>query len=129
MINMTIKNITKTVIKILLLFTVVGFQACSEVADAINQASGKDVHSAHVNIEVEPIFSTYVDDINSSESYKNELRNYLSNEMTYLAGDKKGQNVDNNIYNFLIDFSIVSHVNIDVAFREIVGFDVFIYIM
>jgi len=124
---MKIKNSIKIVIKVLLLFTVVGFQACSEVADAINQASGKDVHSAHVIIDAEEISSVYVDDANISEVRKENFRKYLNVKRVYAVGDKTGQTVDNDIYNFLVKFSISSPYDIHSTFRITRSFNLNVY--
>ncbi len=77
----------------------------------MNGGCSKEIDSKTVTIALSPIYSTYPDDINETEAFKETRKYVFTTTRRYLAGDKEGEVVDTNVYNFLVSIYISVNEN------------------
>ena len=69
---------------------------------------GDDVKRVHVYFDLEPIRSVYIDDVNITDAAVNKrILGLAGRELEYVRGPKTGEFVDNNIYNFLVQYKMI----------------------
>ncbi len=69
---------------------------------------GDDVKRVHVHFDLEPIRSVYIDNVNITDVAVNKrILGLAGRELEYVRGPKTGEFVDNNIYNFLVQYKMI----------------------
>ncbi len=96
----------------------------------INSGCSKKTDSQIAEITISQIYSTYPDDINETQTYKEREKDTLTNELRYENGVKEGQIVDNGIYNFLMPlvftskedlrnlFPLIEHADVKITYKK-----------
>ncbi len=74
---------------------------------------GDDVKRVHVYFDLEAIDSVYIDDVNITDAAVNKIiLGFLGRERSYVRGPKTGTVVDNDIYNFLVQYKMILNEDI-----------------